>query len=407
MNKTVLTLVVLGVSCAQVHAQSDVVVYGSIDGGLRDTRNVDGAGHHRLTVGSNGTYYPNRLGLKGVEDLGGGLLARFNLETGFNTGTGALESTTGSFGSTTPSSFTGTGALFQRTATVGVGGHWGNIDIGRQYGVSFRTIGLYDPFSYKYSYIIPLTGIAAGNGVSQATGGTRFQNDAQYGGTFGPITVRAEWALGEVAGAFRTNSAQGIALSYSSGPLAVGAAYTRKKLASTAGLAAGGVAVAGPPALAGTAAATAASRTFDVAAYTFGAAYKWDAVRVTGGMNREGVDGALASTAVGGLPLTPSIGGADSRVRVGWFGAGVDMTPELSVIGAWYQSEYFTPTTTKVTTGKEDLFIVGVTYYLSKRTNLYGDLDIKKLAGNRIVGFGTAATQDRVTGVSVGITHLF
>lgn len=407
MKKTIFALAISGVFSAGVHAQSSVVVYGSIDGGLRETKNADAAGHNRLSVGSNGTYYPNRLGFKDVEDLGAGLYARFNLETGFNTGSGALESTTGSFGSTTPSSFTGTGALFQRTATVGLGGRWGNIDVGRQYGVSFRTIGLYDPFSFKYSSIIPLTGIAAGNGVSQVTGGTRFQNDIQYGGTFGPITVRAEWALGEVAGAFRTNASQGIALSYSSGPLAVGAAYTQKKLATTAGVAAGAVAVAGPPAVAGTAAATAASPTFDDKAYTFGASYTWDALRVSGGFNREGADGALTSTAVGGLPLTPSFAGADSRVRVGWFGVGVDISPAVNVIGAWYQSDYSTPTTTRVTTGKEDLFIVGATYHFTKRTNLYADLDIKKLEGNRVVGFGTAVTRDRVTGISAGITHLF
>jgi len=414
MKKSLLALAVLGAFAGVAQAQTSVTIYGSFDGGVRYTKNANAAGDNRFSVSSNGTYNSNRLGFKGVEDLGGGLNARFNLETGFNTGTGAVESTTGSFGSTTPSAATGNGAFWNRTATVGLGGTWGGVDIGHQYSVSFKTIGLYDPFNYKFTGIIPLTGLAAGSGVSQAYGGTRFNNDIQYTGTFGPITARAEYALGEVAGANSTNRAYALGASYANGPLVVGAAYTNKKIGTTTGLSAGAAATATTT---GVAAATAGTPTFDDKAWTLGAAYTFGPVRVSGGYNQERLDGAFLTTttatgtAVGGAPLIAA--GADGRVRAGWLGVGYDITPAANVTLAWYQTRFenVAPVAALATTdGRRDLVVLGATYAFSKRTNAYAEYDWTKLKGNQVLGATTAATtgtQDRVQGVSVGINHLF
>jgi predicted porin len=403
LAKLLIAGAVAGAFAAPAMAQTSVNVEGIVDMYVGSMKNPGDNG--RTTAVNSGGMTTSFLGFKGVEDLGGGLNARFNLETGFNTGTGAVESTTGSFGSTTPSTGTGTGAFWQRTATVGLGGAWGGIDIGQQYSVSFKTIGLYDPFNYKYTGIIPVSGIAAGSGVSNTLGGTRFHNDVQYTGTFGPITARAEYSFGEVAGATSTNRAWAAGASYANGPLAVGAAYTNKKVGSTGGLVAGPVATA---TAAGAAAATAASPTFDDKAWTLGAAYKFGPARVAVGYNNERLSGAVGTTTAAGQVLTPSFGGAETRVRVGWAGVGFDISPAVNVTGAWYQSRFDTPSATAVTTGKENLFIIGATYAFSKRTNAYADIDWKKLDGNRVLtSTTTTATQDRVTGVSVGINHLF
>jgi predicted porin len=407
MKTTVLAALFAGTFSSLAQAQSSVDVYGTIDGGLRQMKNVNAAGDSRLSIGSNGTYFPNRLGFRGKEELGGGTYVRFNMETGFNTGTGVLESSTGYFGNNNPSPFTGNGALFQRASTVGVGGAWGVVDVGRQLSVSFKTMNLYDPFGFKYPAIIPISSAAAGAGISQAAGGSRFSNDVQYTGLFGPLVLRAEWSLGEVAAAASTNSAQAIGANYVYGGAQFGVAYTRKKVGSTAGLAAGAAAVAGPPAIAGAAAATAASRTYDVNALTAGAAYSLGAVRLSAGFNGERVEGAVGSTSVAGLALTPSFHGEDYRVRMGWAGAEYKLTSLIKVTGAWYQSRYDTPTATAFTTGKENLFIVGGIYTISKRTTAYADVDYKRLAGNRMLGFGTLQTQDHVMGVSSGISLLF
>jgi len=189
-------------------AQSAVTIYGTFDGGLRNLTNTNAAGQSTFKMGSNGTYNSNRIGFKGVEDLGGGMNAHFALETGFNTGTGALDNANNQ--------------LFNRTATVGVGSAMGSVDLGRQYNVAFRTIAAYDPFAYKY------TGIAY---AIPATAGVRYNNDIQATGLFGAITARAEYALGEVVGNTSTGSAKAVGASYANGPVAVGAAYTDRDVA--------------------------------------------------------------------------------------------------------------------------------------------------------------------------------
>ncbi|MDB5821920.1 MAG: hypothetical protein JWR21_624 [Herminiimonas sp.] len=404
MKKSLLALAVLGAFAGVAQAQTSVTIYGSFDGGVRNLTNVNAGGDTRLTVGSNGTYNSNRLGFKGVEDLGGGMNAHFNLETGFNTGTGNVESNTASATS-------GNGFFWNRTATVGLGGAWGSVDIGRQYSLSFKTIGLYDPFNYKYTGIIPLASIAAGNAPGSAIGGTRFSNDIQYNGSFGPVNVGAEWSLGEVAGATRANSAQAVSASYVNGPLAIGGVYTIKKPASVL---AGGVSSFPGAVVVPAAGANAASPTFDDKAFTVGASYKFGAFRVAGGYNDEKLSGAATAiipSTITGSPGTTAVTAAagDTRQKVGWLGVGFDVSPVMNVTGAWYQTKVSVPTTAAVAAseGKRDLFILGGTYALSKRTNFYADVDYTKLRDNQVIGFGGAATQDRQTGISVGVNHLF
>lgn len=47
--------------------------------------------------------------------------------------------------------------------------------------------------------------------------------------------------------------------------------------------------------------------------------------------------------------------------------------------------------------------MLGATYALSRRTNLYAEIDSTSLKGNQVLGAGTSVTEDRTTGVSVGI----
>jgi len=256
MKKSLLALAVLGAFAASAQAQTAVTIYGSFDGGIRHTTDVNAAGDNRTTVGSNGTYNSNRIGFRGVEDLGGGLKARFTLENGFNTGTGALNNTTN--------------RLFERTAAVGFGGDFGFIDIGRQYTNAFLTVIQYDPFSFKYPAI---TGLSTP--ITDATAGTRYDNDVKYTGTFGPVTARAEYAFGEAAGSASRGSSASVSASYATGPLAIGGAFTRR---NDRGATAAGA--AGP----------------DNDHFTVGGAYKLGPVRLTAGYSRDEQDAATGST---------------------------------------------------------------------------------------------------------------
>jgi predicted porin len=81
MKKALIALAVVGAYANAVQAQSSVEVYGSVDAGVRYQTNVNAAGDSVWTMGT-GNYYSNRLGFRGREDLGGGLSALFQLESG-------------------------------------------------------------------------------------------------------------------------------------------------------------------------------------------------------------------------------------------------------------------------------------------------------------------------------------
>ena len=336
MKKSLLALAVLGAFAGVASAQTSVTIYGSFDAGVRNLSNTNAGGESRLTMGSAGTYNSNRIGFRGVEDLGGGMNARFVLENGFNSGTGAMA-----------------GDLFGRSAYVGVGGAWGAIDLGRQYTVAFKTIGAYDPFAYKYTGIAPAVLAAAG---------VRYSNDIQYTSAFSKaITVRAEYALGEVAGNTSTGSAHALGVSYNDGTLALGTAFTKRNIAGR-----------------------------DNNHYTVGGAYKFGAAKLFAAYTQE-------------KQATVSV---PSYTKFAWAGIAYDITPQIQATYAYYQ--------TKVeagllggANGKKDLNMIGATYALSKRTNFYAEMDLAKMSGVLRVAPASLTPQNEQTGVSIGLNHLF
>ena len=123
MNKTTMAIVSLALlgAAGAAQAQSSVTLYGVIDAGLSYVSNADEASNHRWGT-QNGTLSGSRWGLKGQEDLGGGLKAIFQLENGFDPGTGQLNQG---------------GREFGRQAFVGVTSDtWGTVTLGRQYDPS-------------------------------------------------------------------------------------------------------------------------------------------------------------------------------------------------------------------------------------------------------------------------------
>ncbi|MEA3101222.1 porin, partial [Caballeronia mineralivorans] len=113
---TSLSLALLGTAGA-AHAQNSVTLYGVIDAGLIYVHNANG---NQKQVGTNsGTLSGDRWGLKGQEDLGGGLKAIFQLENGFDVNTGKLNQG---------------GREFGRQAFVGLtSDKLGTVTLGRQY----------------------------------------------------------------------------------------------------------------------------------------------------------------------------------------------------------------------------------------------------------------------------------
>ncbi|HSG76536.1 MAG TPA: porin, partial [Burkholderiales bacterium] len=81
MQKKLLTMAVAGALAMPVAALADVTVYGTIDTGIRNQSkaSVAGGDESNLVV-TDGLRTTNRLGFKGSEDLGGGLMANFTME---------------------------------------------------------------------------------------------------------------------------------------------------------------------------------------------------------------------------------------------------------------------------------------------------------------------------------------
>ncbi|WP_082855366.1 porin [Paraburkholderia phytofirmans] len=107
------------------HAQSSVTLYGVIDTGVEYVTNVGPQKSSSVHMPSLTASLPSLWGLRGKEDLGGGLKAIFVLESGFAPAQGTLNQG---------------GRLFGRQAYVGLSGRWGTLTLGRQYSQIFWAI---------------------------------------------------------------------------------------------------------------------------------------------------------------------------------------------------------------------------------------------------------------------------
>ena len=157
MKKTVLAVAVVGALPFAASAQN-VSVYGRIDTGVQSYSQTTVAGvNSSATRPGNSLWTTNRFGLRGSEDLGGGLKAEFMLESGltFSNGLAGRNSLTSSTSvsvaytailtasatvSTTASvslsySTTQDTFMFDREAWVGISGSFGQVKLGRSNGM--------------------------------------------------------------------------------------------------------------------------------------------------------------------------------------------------------------------------------------------------------------------------------
>jgi predicted porin len=236
LNKKVLTAATLAIFASAAHAQSSVSLYGIIDAGVSYVNNSKTAtgGSSSLTKYDDGVAQGSRWGLRGTEDLGGGLKALFVLENGFNSGTGAAGQG---------------GLLFGRQAYVGLSqNNVGSLTFGRQY--SFSTDYLGGNYSTggntvagNYAFHI--------NDVDQLTS-SRINNAVKFSSAnFSGLTFGALYGFSNQAGAFAGAPATGttaapvagssraysFGANYANGPFSVGAAYTDITYPSQAGTA--------------------------------------------------------------------------------------------------------------------------------------------------------------------------
>ena len=185
------------------HAQSSVTLYGILDAGITYVNNTGGS---HVVKFDDGVAYGNRFGLKGTEDLGGGLKAVFTLESGFHLGNGQL-----GFG----------GAEFGRQAYVGLQNDWGTLSFGNQLDITNGFVSIYNISAWGSGYAIHQGDFDRFNG-DRLPNSVKFLSNDLSGFKFG-----AMYSFGNVAGNFHRNSAWSAGASFTKGDFSIGAAYTR------------------------------------------------------------------------------------------------------------------------------------------------------------------------------------
>ena len=214
MKKSLVALAVLGAFSSAASAQTNVTIYGVIDTTIRYTTNQVGANG---TLGSQtalteGAFQGPRIGFKGEEDLGGGTSAVFKLENGFQSNNGAFDQQ---------------GQLFGRQEFIGLKDKsLGELDAGRQYGVAFDLLGNYDPLG---------VGNFNENEWEAFIYGIRFDNSLKYTGTWGPVSAEFQYSMGGQTGSSSSGTTIGGSLAYTDGPFSIGGVYQQSDAANNPG----------------------------------------------------------------------------------------------------------------------------------------------------------------------------
>lgn len=363
------------VSTTSALAQSSVTLYGVVDAAVTYTTKQTATGGARTGIDA-GQLATSRWGMRGSEDLGGGLKANFVLEGTLINDTGA----TGlGFGGNTTVAGAAVGnpggssnSLFDRGATVGLSGGFGAVTLGRQNILGVDSIGMADPIGLSQPAINPNVAFSALNaGALYSTFGTndggaalRQNNSIRY---VTPVMSGFGAALmhgfGEQPGNSSANTYSGISGFFTDGKSGVALAYGKFN-----------------------------NRTDNSKLTLWGGGAKY---AVTSGLT---------------LKVTYAQNEVDTTNRkIAVIGAGVDfmVMPALTLTAAVYNSKR-----SGDVNGKANQYVGLAKYALSKRTNLYTILTHAKAGSTAAadVGMGAGlitAGNDSANRLTVGVFHAF
>ncbi|MEJ6021063.1 porin [Ramlibacter sp. PS4R-6] len=227
MKKSLIALAALAATSA-AFAQSSVTLFGALDAMVsRYSQN----GVHKTMMSTSGNT-SSALGVRGVEDLGGGMYAGFWLEAAILNDAGLGNGTGGA-------------VVFQRRSYLSLAGPFGQLRLGRDYTPSFWNHTVFDPFG--------TLGAGSGANVSQG-GGTngaagdnpttaaRTNNGLSYLWGMGPnasshigtgVYAQITYAFAEnLSTAAATNRYLGARVGYAAGPFNVAGAVSRSNSAA-------------------------------------------------------------------------------------------------------------------------------------------------------------------------------
>lgn len=192
-----LSILALAACACAAQAQSSVTLYGVADMAVEHVK-----GATSLNRAASGQQQGARWGMRGTEDLGGGLKAVFQMESGLNMATGA--NAQGGLG-------------FGRQIYVGLAGNFGAVRMGRQYTPMDDIAGLVGTKGYDVLSVVPIIG----NGDYNRANNAITYLSPSWGGT----TLQAQYSFGTAAaGSTSPNMGKQYSMHalHASGPLTLG-----------------------------------------------------------------------------------------------------------------------------------------------------------------------------------------
>lgn len=376
MKKTLMVAALTGVFATAAHAQSSVTLYGLIDAGITYTNNQHGHSSWQETSGSiNGS----RWGLRGSEDLGGGLKAIFTLENGFNIANGKLGQG---------------GREFGRQAFVGLtSDQFGAVTLGRQYDSVVDYVGPLSLTGTQYGG----TQFAHPFDNDNLNNSFRVNNAIKYQSVnYGGFKFGATYGFSNAAGSFANNREYSAGASYNWGGLNVAAAYLQLNNGGSTNT---GGAVSDDFTFAAT-----RQQTWGAGAnYTFGPATAGILYTQTNLTGLTGI-GASASGFSSGVTL-PSNSAHFQNFEVNGRYA---LTPALSLAGSYT----YTRASLNGVRPNYNQFNLQTDYALSKRTDVYLQGVYQRVnEGSGMVaninGVGGASATNSQVAVTAGLRHRF
>lgn len=337
MKKTLIALAVLGATAGVAHAQSNVTIYGIADIGYVKQTGSD----VYMTEKVN-----NRLGFRGVEDLGGGLKATFELEERFTLEDGQATN----------------GRRFDGASNLGLASKWGALRFGRMNEVPteyYRTLDPFNQYGVAGMFENPYRSARISNTVRYDSPNVSGFN---FAGTFSLQNQTGEYRDTDASG---ENAGYGVGVRYANGPLSLLATYNRPVNSD------------------------------DSNGWNVGGSYAFGPLKVSAGYEKVSIEATREDRNFGG----DLVAGDDwNNILVGLsykIGAG-------TINASYNQSE----TDTAGTEFKDKKFALGYTHDVSKRTSVYLDYSLTKWDDDRDIA-GSGFGDDDIHSFQVGITHKF
>ncbi|MEO5672772.1 MAG: porin [Ramlibacter sp.] len=346
-------------TAGSVCAQSSVTMFGVVDASLTIGRGSGTGSANRTQLSSSG-YNSSSFGIRGTEDIGGGLKASFWLEADVRNddGSGAATNSNNQPSGASPVNLAGgQGLTFNRRSFVSLSGGWGELRLGRDYTPYFLSRTGFDPFGNLGVGVNLMTpsGITNGTTGVRASNGIHYLTPPSLGGFFG----HGVYYLGEngsSAANSKDGTGAGVRVGYASGPLAVALATGYTKFL-----------------------------TGDLRQSNIGSSYDFGVVKIMGSYERQKLGAVEAhGFAFGGL----------IPVGVGVIRLGVTQFTVKPVGG---------------TDRRARKLALGYVHNLSKRTALYTTFARVNNSGGSAAALGGAVTAPNSpsSGLDIGIRHIF